>query len=432
MIDAIAQLVEEQIAKTVREQVDTVLGADEWLASLEQKILEYTQTCILSKFADASTMPEIIEAVKQSVSQLFDAGMIPGLEQFVDSAVVRATVDQDTIKKLVIQAVQENILDSVKELSLDPIWLSRIEKAVNDAVVQEIIARIGSIDINTVIRARVDESIDPFLEKLKNNFSTNGITDLATKTQLTITDDDTIFENQLNAQNLNITSAAVINDLVVKGSINVNNPSWDALSAEISQRTLDKVSAEWRDRLVDQIVDNIKTTGIDFDQVTVGGQPLVANRTLSENIVNSNLQSVGVLNQLKVGGEAHINNTVSVVKNRLGVNTDSPEMALSVWDEEVSLIAGKFKTQQAYIGTSRLQGLTLGVNRTASIEIDADGLTAIKKLQVGVHRISHDVQVPGWSGTRGDIVFNSNPGPDRVFAWVCLGNYKWQVLKSAE
>ena len=51
---------------------------------------------------------------------------------------------------------------------------------------------------------------------------------------------------------------------------------------------------------------------------------------------------------------------------------------------------------------------------------------------MGLHKISHDTQVPGWSGTRGDMVFNASPGPDRVFAWVCLGAYKWQVLKSAE
>ena len=107
-------------------------------------------------------------------------------------------------------------------------------------------------------------------------------------------------------------------------------------------------------------------------------------------------------------------------------------MALSIWDEEVSVVIGKNKAKQAYIGTNRDQGLVIGVNRLPQIEIDSAGLTAIKKLQVGLHKISHNTAVPGWSGTRGDIVFNSNPGPDRVFAWVCLGTFKWQTLKSAE
>ena len=55
--DAITRMVEEQVAKTVKEQVNTVLGADEWLESLEQKILEYTQARILNKFANATAMP---------------------------------------------------------------------------------------------------------------------------------------------------------------------------------------------------------------------------------------------------------------------------------------------------------------------------------------------------------------------------------------
>ena len=106
-------------------------------------------------------------------------------------------------------------------------------------------------------------------------------------------------------------------------------------------------------------------------------------------------------------------------------------MALSVWDEEVSIVVGKNKANEAYIGTNRAQGVAIGTNRIPQIEISADGLTRIKQLQVGLHRISHDVKVPGWSGTRGDIVFNSNPN-DAVFAWVCLGQYQWKTLKSAE
>ena len=106
-------------------------------------------------------------------------------------------------------------------------------------------------------------------------------------------------------------------------------------------------------------------------------------------------------------------------------------MALSVWDEEVSVNVGKFKENQAYVGTSRAQGLSLGVNRTAQIDIDVNGITTIKKLRVGQHSISHGTEVPGYLGTRGDIVFNASPKDDGVFAWVCLGEYRWKPLKSA-
>ena len=84
------------------------------------------------------------------------------------------------------------------------------------------------------------------------------------------------------------------------------------------------------------------------------------------------------------------------------------------------------------MGTNREQGLVLGINRIPQLEIDSSGMTTVKKLKIGIHQISHDVQVPGWSGTRGDLVLNSNPGNDRVFGWLCLGAFKWQPLKSAE
>jgi hypothetical protein len=101
-----------------------------------------------------------------------------------------------------------------------------------------------------------------------------------------------------------------------------------------------------------------------------------------------------------------------------------------VWDEEVSIVIGKNKANQAYIGTNRDNGIAIGVNRIAQIEIDVAGMTTIKQLRVGSHRIGHSAEVPGWSGTRGDMIFNSNPGADQAFAWVCLGAYKWQALKS--
>ena len=183
--------------------------------------------------------------------------------------------------------------------------------------------------------------------------------------------------------------------------------------------------------MVQQVTEKIKIDGIDFDHVTIEGNTLVRDGRLSENITLSSLQTVGTLQRLRVAGEANLNNTLNVITRRVGVNTEEPEMALSVWDEEVSINIGKNKEKQAYVGTGRSQSLAIGTNRSTHIEIDADGMTQIKKLRVGVHQISHADMVPGWSGTRGDIVFNSNP-TDRVFAWVCLGNFKWQPLKSAE
>jgi len=268
---------------------------------------------------------------------------------------------------------------------------------------------------------------------LLKNFTSTGIVDQAAKCELTVMDDVVVVENCLTATSIEVVDSVRVQHLVVTGSINTDNESWSALASDISQRTLAQVTAEWNSNLVDQVVKQIQDHGINFEQVLVNGEKVIDENRLTRTVIDSSLQSVGTLKTLTVRGEAKFNNeTLTVLNKRLGVNTDSPEKALGIWDEEVSVVIGKHKLNQAYIGTNREQGVAIGVNREPQIEINTDGLTRIKQLQVGLHKISHATQVPGWSGTKGDIVFNANFGSDRVFAWICIGAHRWQTLKSAE
>ena len=424
MLDQVAltKLVEQQVASSVNDRVQEVMAADEWLASLEDKILSYTQDRILAKFNNSSTMPEIVEAVKNSVTQLFEQGHVPGIDQFIDDQLVTQSVNI---------AVQNTIETAISQLGQDAEWLSKIENLVNQSVVQETLTKISSLDIDSIIRRRVDENMSEIREQVLTQFASTGISDQATQCQFTVMDEATVVENKLVAADLQVMNGVLIKDLAVTGSINTDNQAWTVLADNISETTLNKLSDKWRDELVQQVAAKIKESGVDFTQVTIDGEYLVSGPTLSKAITESNLQSVGKLKELTVLGKSQINN-VSIGNRRVGINTDSPEMALSIWDEEVAVIIGKHKEKQAFVGTSRNQTVTLGVNRTPHLEIDDSGLTTVKKLQIGVHKISHATQVPGWSGTKGDIVFNTNPGADRVFAWVCIGAFNWQVLKAAE
>jgi hypothetical protein len=344
------------------------------------------------------------------------------------------TLDPDTIKRMIDQAVEQNISTAIETLGQDPEWLAKVERQINQTVVDRVTQQFGQIDLNPIIKERVDENMTVLQQDLLKNFESAGISDRATSCQLTVMDDNTVVENKLTARDLNVVNVAVIQDLVVRGTVNIDNQSWDLLADGISEKTLNKLSDQWKTTLTAQVADQIKTGGINFDSVTVGGELLIGNgNTLSKNITDTNIKSVGILRTLDVAGESTFNNqTLNVLNKRIGINTVAPEMALSVWDEEVSVVIGKNKANEAYIGTNRAQGVSIGVNRVSQIEINADGLTRIKQLQVGLHRISHSPQVPGWAGTKGDIVFNSNLGDDRVFAWVCIGAHRWKTLKSAE
>jgi hypothetical protein len=422
---AIEQLVKQQIKDQVNEQVAIVLGSDEWLASFEQRIIEYVQARVMAKFGNAEYLPEITSTVKSSVNELFKNGVVPGIDQYVDKTVIKQTIDV---------AVEQLVENSIAQLGNDPIWLAKIERQINQGVVDRVVLQFGQIDLNPIIKDRVDENMAQFQQEILKNFVSTGISDQATSCQLTVTDDNTVVENKLTSLDLNVVNVAVIQDLVVRGTVNIDNQSWNLLADGISEKTLAKLSSEWKTELTAQVAEQIKSEGINFDSVTVGGELLINNgNTLSKNITDTNIKSLGRLRTVDVAGESTFNNqTLNVLNKRIGVNTLTPEMALSVWDEEVSIVVGKNKANEAYIGTNRAQGVSIGVNRIPQIEINVDGLTRIKQLQVGLHRISHSPQVPGWSGTKGDIVFNSNLSDDRVFAWVCIGAHRWKTLKSAE
>jgi hypothetical protein len=420
----VTKMVEDQIARSVNDQVLEVFATDEWLKPIEAKIIDYTQQRILGKFSNSSALPELVEAVKTSVAELFATGQIPGVDQYIDSSIIKQSIDQ---------AVQDNIVTAIKDLGRDPAWIEKIERLINQSMVQRVVAGLSTIDVGGLIQQRVDENMSELDSKVAARLHTPGIQDHAHSPELTVLDENVVVENCLTANRIEVVNSARIKELTVTGSINTDNRAWQTLSEDISKKTLDRLSTEWRESLIADVESKIREHGIDFSQIQIDGVRVVVGDTLSRKITNSNLQSLGTLNQLRVTGEAHIYNTVSVLNKRLGVNTQEPEMALSVWDEEVSILAGKFKDKSAYIGTGRLQNLVLGVNRTPAVEIDVDGITTVKKLRVGVHRISHGTEVPNYAGTKGDVVFNANPSiNDNVFAWQCLGGFKWKIIRTVE
>ena len=71
------QLVQDQISTLVTDQVLEVFASDSWLQPLEKKIVQHAQDHFLRKFSNASAVPEIVEAVKQGITELFTSGQIP-------------------------------------------------------------------------------------------------------------------------------------------------------------------------------------------------------------------------------------------------------------------------------------------------------------------------------------------------------------------
>jgi hypothetical protein len=417
--------IEELIQDEVSLQVQEALADGKWLVSLEQRITDFVQGRITKRFANIDTVPDLVKSVETSVEKLFNDGFIPDLHHLVNTSVLTNAVDT---------AIQQQIATTIDQLIINDEWIKKIETLVNNNFARKIQNKINEVDFNLLIVEQIDKGVTRWQDKLLDQLNTQGIDDQASKNVLRLNDLGVDITGELIADSADISdvtvsNALVVNDLVVKNSVNTDSPKWDELKRSITDKTLESLNFEWRDSLVKQVLSDAETSGIEFDHVLVDGQPLVANHTLGHQVSKSSLQSVGVLNALQVAGEAEINNTMYVLSGRVGINTTSPDRALSIWDEEVAISIGKGSAETALIGTTRNHKLSFGVNRKSNISIDLDGTTWLDKLKVDRWEIGTHKGVPGHSGTRGDILFNNDPKEGEAFCWQCLGGYKWKEVR---
>jgi hypothetical protein len=427
-IKTFENFIENQVNQVINQQVDLILNDADLLNMMEERITNHVKDRISAKFANVSAVPELIQAVQHSVANLMQQGMVPGIDAYVDKKLINKTIDNS------IQHLVKNTIDS---LILDQTWLDKMQVLVNQSFQQKFNDRLSLADFSTLIKDNIDSGIARWQDRLKENFVTHGIKDLATNNQITITDNGVVATNGIATPSLlvekdaEVTGTLKVKDLAVTGSINTDNQSWQELVDKISKDALASVNKSWRDQLVSQIVDSVKKDGIDFASVSINGHALLDAGVLSAEVKHSSLTSLGTLNSLNVSGTLDAHGTLSVRQRRIGINTIDPEMALNVWDEEVSVLIGKLSADRAYFGTGRRQSLSLGVDRKAFLDIDADGLVSVKQLRIDKFKIGHTNSTPGWSGQRGDFLINHDWKPGEPFAWICLGAYKWQPLKSA-
>ncbi len=429
MIDnqALNSLIEQQIQQIVKSEIQARLSGRDLVTEIEQDLIQHAQDRITARFANIADMPDLIDAIKSSVAGLMEQGFIPDIASYVDTSLIKSLVDHK------VESLVESIINN---LLIDQSWQEKIESQINRQFVLRFSERLSLIDFDSMIGQHIDQSIEKWQHKLLENFATKGIKDTADQVELTVLPQGVNVENTLIArhavigQDLEVSGSLTVNSLVLKGSVNVDNRSWDELIENIVDRANQSLTQVWTDDLKQQVLLAISEQGIDFKDIVIDGQPLISDQILNPSIHDTNIQKLGRLRDLTVDGPASLGDTLKVRNQRVGINTDSPDMALSIWDDDVCLSAGKLSKSLAFIGTSRATTLAIGVNRGRQIEIDTDGLVTVKKLRIGNFKVGHEPRVPGYSGARGDIVFNSDPKPGEPFAWQCLGSFQWQPLKA--
>jgi hypothetical protein len=258
------------------------------------------------------------------------------------------------------------------------------------------------------------------------NFGSTGIEDRTSRVALTLMDQASAFEGPIWAPSALIKGNVTIDGtLVVNGDVATNTPVFLKLVNQTSDAVRANLNTELFAGFSNLVFDKIRTEGLDLDKISQNGKEVVIGNRLGYHIIDTNIQRVGVLNDLQTSGENLFVDTLYVTSRRVGVNTMDPTWALTVWDEEVEIAVSKLSQDTGYINAPRNQRLILGSNNRQNLILNPDGSVDVDNLRVGNVPMSSATAIPNYNAITGTIVWNESPSPGGAVGWVCLGSTRW-------
>lgn len=357
-----------------------------------------------------------------------------------DRRVSEYTVDPKRLENRIVGKINETIESAQDQTRV------LVENQVQERLSTVDFQRAITDSVSTLIADRMSDfvfptnSIDPAALKLLElkitgdnisggiieNFSSTGIDDRASQVALTILDDSTVIENNLLTKDLTVQGSMTINGkFVVNGAVSEDTEFFRKLVASTTSSTLTSLDHTLFNNYSTLIFDRIKQDGLDLGRITLDGQEIARSNSLGSAIVNSNLQTLGELRELRVSGESLLAQTLYVTPRRVGINTIEPSAALSVWDDEIEIVAKKKSRDVGMLGTTRQQKLVLTSNGKDNIVLTDDGSTQIDHLRIGSMQFTTSSVPPNFVSERCHIVWNTNPNPGGPLGWICLGGANW-------
>ena len=392
---------------------------------------------------------QVQAAIKEQVNKRVQEELLGiDVSQMTDSLLksIMAEKIDATMNGMINKLLNQGDLLAVLKVKLDKI----LQDKLDDAVRIRLAGMVSNVDLGTEISKQIAAYVDLRMASsdlpqglipadaidwdgfsisgdmmsggTMTGFSSTGMQDLASSTELTVMDGMVVVESNLVADQISVNSASefksslnVAGDLRVGGNLVILNPSFNQ---QVTALINDRLSTE-RDRLID----------IGSNAILADGKELLTANALGPSIALSNLRKVGNLQDLNVIGEMTAADTLHVIDGMVGINTDAPVGALTIWDEDAELTVRKHKSKTTYIGTTRDCDLVIGTVGNPALAIRRDGTVGVNVLEIGSVGISISDKIPEHQGRQGELVIMSNPKADQPWAYQCLGGNTWAALK---
>ena len=319
-----------------------------------------------------------------------------------------------------IRKVLSNKIDNIiKNIDIGSILLERIDEYVESR------ATSGKLQNGLIDHRRIDWtdyklSPDRIAKGVFRNFISDGIEDHADDVNLTILNGQVVIENETVTNQLTVVDSANIKNLSV-GKLVINDGvifNDSSFSDQIKGLIDSRISEKNNENTWDTYGKSLKSNN------TV----LIDSTGLGSSVVESNLRKLGRLTSLSVGGTTELAETVFIENGKLGINTDEPSGAFTVWDEESELSIRKYKNRTMYVGSTRDSKIVLGVGGDAVLAVHKDGIE-VDAVKIGNITITNGNCEPTHRGSPGDLVINQVASAGQPWAWRCTGGENWLPLK---
>lgn len=251
------------------------------------------------------------------------------------------------------------------------------------------------------------------------NFGSTGIKDNATDVKLILNDNELTVESTLIAKEVH-TAEAEIGNLTVRGTLAVTG---DFAITEALSEMLASVSTI--------AINEYFAQGFELGEKSIlnNGKLLLNSTTLGPSIVNSNIRKLGLLQNLRVQGDSEFSDTMIIGENgRVGINTDSPEGALTVWDEDSEVTFSKSSRRVMRLGSTRDGELILGAANKDQLHIKNDSVEINEPLRLMGVKFSVLNYIPDFNGEPGEVVYHRSATLGQPVLYICQGGNNWAAV----
>ena len=384
------------------------------------------------------------DEVRSRINSEFDNSEILKLmaQQFLTMSDEKVGV---TVSSMLNNMIRDGKLMDLIEANLK----KGLQEKLDEEVTRRAAGLVSTVDLGNLINSKLNEFMDTRIRTFKmpnasiplaaldltnltlpankitpgifSDFTSKGIEDLASDIQLTVMDDMIVAEKKIVTNDLTVGNHAVIKELDVgelriSQKLVINDPSF---AQNITGMINNAIARDKENNKID----------IGGDSIYSNGNSILSNGALGPSVTTSNLRKVGRLQDLSIVNDLNVGETLMVGNNKVGINTEEPAGALTVWDEDAEFTVRKHSSRTTYIGTTRDCDLVLGTNGKVVAALRRDGTLSTNTIEIGNMRISTADSAPAREGVPGELVVITRIQEDQPWAYQCIDGQKWAALK---